>query len=30
MELKLQKPYHARNDIYNAEQNQEQGFGLFM
>lgn len=22
--------YHARNDIYNAEQNQEQGFGLFM
>ena len=22
--------YHARNDIYNAEQNQEQGFGLFV
>ena len=22
--------YHARNDIYNAEQNQDQGFGLFM
>ena len=22
--------YHIRNDIYNAEQNQEQGFGLFM
>lgn len=22
--------YHARNDIYNAEQNQDQGFDLIM